>query len=231
MLAKRIIPVMLVRGNLLVKGERFAGDRVVGAALNASRIHASRSVDELCILDIGATKEGRGPDLNMIKELATNTFIPVSVGGGIRTLDQIRALLFSGADKIVIGHEFKRRPEFVKEATKKFGSQAIIVSIDWPRQGIDDAKRAVELGAGEILFNNTERDGTMCGLDIDAIKSICEVPVPVIACGGCSSYKDMESAFNVGASAVGVGALFQFDDATPLGAAKFLKSRGIETRI
>ena len=231
MLAKRIIPVMLVRGNLLVKGKQFAGDRVVGAALQAARVHASRSVDELCILDIGATQEGRGPDLNLVEELTESAFVPVSVGGGIRTLEQIRDLLLAGADKVVIGEEFRRRPEFIKEAADKFGSQAITVSIDWPKQRCAAAEQAIRLGAGEILLNNMERDGTMQGFDLAVVEYVSRVSVPVIACGGCSSYEDMEAALNAGASAVGVGALFQFDDPTPTGAAKFLQAKGVEVRL
>ena len=230
MLAKRIIPVMLVRGDLLVKGRGFSCDRVVGSAIQAARVHASREVDELCILDISATAEGRGPDIGMIATLTEDSFIPVSVGGGVRTDQQIRDLLLAGADKVVIGQAFRNDPDFVRNAAYKYGSQAITVSIDYPKQDISDAIRAVDCGAGEILLNNMERDGTMAGYDIELIEAFSDLSVPVIACGGCESYDDMEAAFCAGASAVGVGALFLFDDATPNGAAKYLLGRGLEVR-
>lgn len=237
MLAVRIIPVMLCRGRSLVKGKHFVNDRVVGHVLQAARTHAARGVDELMILDIAATAEGRGPDLEMIRELTADIFTPVTVGGGVRTLQQIDELLRVGADKVLIGAAaWEIGSTLVREATSHFGSQAVVVPIDYHSKAYWTAERMAQetqaMGAGEILLNNVDRDGTMSGYDLDLIAEVCKaVSVPVIACGGCSGYPDMLAAINAGASAVAAGALFQFEDATPLGAAQWLGQHGITVRL
>lgn len=235
MLAYRIIPTMLCKGRSLVKGTRFVNDRVVGHVLQAARTHAKRGVDELLILDITATAEGRGPDLKMIEELTEDIHVPVTVGGGIKNLGQIKDLLRAGADKVSIGSG--ATPGFLYSAWDKFGGQAIVASLDYsPRQTYEDAigqaRRFSLSGAGEVLLNNKARDGTMEGYDLELIRQVAEaIPVPLIACGGCRDYDDMVSAIQAGASAVAVGALFQFEEATPLEAAKYLKLKGLEARI
>lgn len=246
MLAKRIIPTMLVRGQTLVKGERFNGWRSIGHAAQAARIHAKRGVDELCILDIAATAEKRAPDLDLVRQLSEECFIPITVGGGIRTLRHIDMLLRAGADKVCIGTGFFENHELVRMAAERFGSQAIVVSIDAKGDGIAThcgtvdkllqphvvARGAVLEGAGEILLNNIDRDGVMCGYDLDLIAKVSgAVDVPVIASGGCGSYEDMLAAFKAGADACAVGALFAFTDDTPKGAAQFLKQAGLEVRL
>ena len=238
MLASRIIPVMLCKGRQLVKGQRFVNDRVVGHALQAARIHAARGVDELLILDVFATADGRTVDLGMIEELTDGIFVPVTVGGGVHTLEQIKALLRAGADKVLIGAAAYRPGSFVEEAAQCFGSQAIVVSVDQHHRRSDSAEcvwRASYFaaeGAGEILLNNVDRDGTMQGFDLDLIREVCAaVSVPVIACGGASSYDNIAQVIAAGASAVGVGALFQFEDATPRGAAEYLRDRGVTVRL
>lgn len=245
MLAKRIIPTLLVRGRTLVKGERFDGWRSVGHALQGAQVHAGRGVDELCILDIAATNDGRGPDLQMVSEITANCFIPVTVGGGVRTLDDITALLRSGADKVCIGTGYWEEPTLVRRAAQRFGRQAIVVSVDvrlgqcTSRCGskqvhADPVRAAVEAqneGAGEILLSCVDRDGTMQGYDIPLIREVSQaVDVPVIASGGCSGYSDMLNAFKAGADACAAGALYAFTDCTPKGAARFLKSQGLEVR-
>jgi len=237
-LASRIIPVMLCKGRQLVKGQRFVNDRVVGHALQAARIHAARGVDELLILDVFATADGRTVDLGMIEELTDGIFVPVTVGGGVHTLEQIKALLRAGADKVLIGAAAYRPGSFVEEAAQCFGSQAIVVSVDQHHRRSDSAEcvwRASYFaaeGAGEILLNNVDRDGTMQGFDLDLIREVCAaVSVPVIACGGASSYDNIAQVIAAGASAVGVGALFQFEDATPRGAAEYLRDRGVTVRL
>jgi imidazole glycerol-phosphate synthase subunit HisF len=234
MLTKRVIPTMLCRGRTLVKGKQFAGDRSIGHILQAARVYAARGVDELVILDIGATAEGRGPDLGMVRELTAGCFIPVTVGGGVKTLSDIDALLRAGADKVCIGMSgWENGVEFVRSAADRFGKQAIVLSVDH-RQGVGYLRfgMAAEFcGAGEILLQAVERDGMMCGYDLDAIRSVSNaVSVPVIASGGCSSYQDMLEAIHVGADAVAAGALFAFTDATPRGAAKFLADNGVAVR-
>lgn len=227
-LAARVIPVMLCKGRQLVKGQRFVNDRVIGVALQAARIHASRGVDELLIVDVSASAEGRTIDLGMIEELTDGCFTPVTVGGGVRTVAQIRALLKAGADKVLVGSN--PSPAFLFEAWQTFGSQAIVVSVD--DLSLETAQSYACGGAGELLINNPERDGTMQGFDLDLIHKISHgVPVPVIACGGGRDYADMQAAIEAGASAVGVGALFQFEDLTPRGAAEFLKAHGHEVRL
>lgn len=238
MLVARVIPVMLCKGRQLVKGKRFVNDRVVGHALQAARIHAARGVDELLILDVSATAEGRTVDLGMIEELTDGIFVPVTVGGGIRTLEQIKALLRAGADKVLIGDAAYRDATFIEDAAAMFGSQAIVVTVDHQARKADRAECIwrtqyfASIGAGEILLNNMDRDGTMQGYDIDLIREVtAAVSVPVIVCGGCCDYADMQAAIEAGASAVGVGALFQFEDATPREAAEHLKAKGIEVRL
>ena len=229
MLAKRIIPTMLCRGRALVKGRQFAGDRVVGHVQQAARVHAMRGVDELVILDIGATKEGRGPDLDMIWELSAGCHIPITVGGGVKALNDIDACLRAGADKVCIGAAAE--PWFISAAASRFGRQAIVVSVDH-RPGFDAVANAKSLEAGEILLQSIERDGMLCGYDLDLIRAVSEaVDIPVIASGGCGTYEHMHEAIKAGADAVAAGAMFQFTDATPRKAAQYLKAKGVEVRL
>lgn len=250
-LAVRIIPTILCRGRQMVKGTRFDAWRSVGLAAQAVRIHAMRGVDEVCLLDIGATPEGRGPDLSLVSELAEKLFVPLAVGGGVRTIADVRDLLRAGADKVVIGTIAIEHAERIREMADTVGSQAIVAAVD-ARPLYDDCwvvsdhcgKRKLKLradnmarlferqGAGEILLTSTEREGTMRGYDLELIRQISPmVDVPVIAHGGCGTYQDMVDAVEAGASAVAAGAMFQFTDQTPQGAAEYLAQHGIETRI
>ncbi len=232
MLAHRIIPVMLTKGRTLVKGQRFVNDRVIGVAANAARIHAARGVDELLLIDITATAEGRIPDLKLVEDLCHGNFSPVTVGGGVRTIAHIDSLLRSGADRVLVGAAVRKDLGLVRESAQHFGTQALTVAIDYPDQTIADAVHAAEAGAGEIVLNNKERDGTLEGLDIELIRHAASaVPVPLVACGGCSGYDDMRRAIEAGADAVAAGALFAFTDCTPLGAVRYLKSKGMEVRL
>jgi cyclase len=225
-----------------VKGQRFDSWRSVGHALQAAKIHAARHVDELCILDIGATPEGRGPDFDALTELTRECFCPITVGGGVRSVEDVRQLLAAGADKVAICAAAMKRPELVSDCARKFGTQALVVVLDIDifdsvRNGPDGTPQDIAtfyqgMGAGEILLQSIDRDGTMSGYDIELICSVSEsVDIPVIACGGCSGYEDMANAIKAGASAVAAGALFQFTDATPKGAAEYLAMQGIETRV
>lgn len=250
MLAKRIIPTLLVRGRTLVKGQRFDSWRSIGHALQGAKVHARRGVDELLILDIAATAEGRGPDLDMVRELSEGCFIPITVGGGVRSLQDIDALLRAGADKVAICTAWYGS-EILMQASQRFGSQAVVASVDVkhvPHAGkslvhthcgkvqrglpaIDVAIAAANLGAGEILLSSIDRDGTMAGYDLDLIREVSQaVSVPVIASGGCSGYADMLAAFKAGADACAAGALFAFTDSTPKGAARFLHDNGVAVR-
>lgn len=239
-LAVRIIPTLLCRGRQLVKGQRFNAWRSVGVAAQAVRIHQMRGVDELCLLDIGATPEGRGPDLSLIEELTAHCFMPLSVGGGVRSIEDARALLNAGADKIVVHAETRRRPEIIRELADHFGRQAIVVAVDVEESlarapdtnPISWALRCEDLGAGEILLTSVDREGSMLGYDLRLVEYVATtVSIPVIAHGGCGTYQNMLEAINAGADAVAAGAMFQFTDQTPKGAAEFLKSHGVEVRV
>jgi cyclase len=250
MLTKRIIPALLVRGHQLVKGKRFVNGRSVGAAEQAARIYARRGVDELIILDIAATPAGRGPDFEMVERMTEGNFCPVSVGGGVRSVHDVRALLAAGADKVVIGTAALDL-DLVSNCISRFGSQAITVALDYAgdawythcgatewrapgverHQVIDRAIDIAQAGAGEIILTCINRDGVMDGYDLDMIRAVSNaVDIPLVAAGGCGTYQHMYEAIQAGADAVAAGAMFLFTDATPAGAAAYLTERGIPCR-
>lgn len=243
-LAVRIIPTFLADGSRLVKGRQFAADRVVGHVLQKVRIEQSRQVDELIILNVSDRKWEPGA----VSALTDEAFMPVTVGGGIDTLEDVRMLLNNGADKVSIGRAAIRRPQFVYEVSQAYGSQAVVASIDVDANGLirssgsevlyrsggaaEWAKELEAYGAGEILITSIPREGTMQGYDLALIGAVANaVDVPVIAHGGCKDYEDMYQAIQAGASAVAAGALFQFTDATPKEAAKYLAGKGVEVRL
>lgn len=242
-LANRIIPSILCRGRQMVKGERFDSWRSVGLAAQAVRIHAARGVDEVCLLDVAATPERRGPDLSLVEELSDVLFAPLAVGGGIRSVEDVKNLLRAGADKVVIG---TNAMPLLAPLSQIIGSQALVAAIDVTsgcvafRCGravsalspVEMAVKYEEEGAGEILLTSIDREGSMDGYDIDLIRRVSKaVSIPVIAHGGCSGYSDMVDAIHAGASAVAAGALFQFTDATPIGAARAMHKYGLEVRL
>jgi len=228
-LATRIIPTILSKNGHLVKGIGFKADRICGNSLQAARVHAMRSVDELVILDVG---DGE-PDYEMIRKLTDNCFTPVTVGGGIKSKRVVKELLANGADKVCV-HWRQVRNFRARGMANKFGSQCITAAID-VGEDLQDYMFWVETaqnhGVGEILLQSVERDGTMQGYDLGLIKAVSEsVSIPVIASGGCSGYNNMVEAVKAGASAVAVGALFLFTSATPKGASEYLNEAGIEAR-
>ena len=255
-LAKRIIPSLLHHGTVLIKGQRFDGWRSVGHVQQAARIHAARGVDELLILDIGASKEHRGPNIDLIRQLTDNNFIPVTVGGGITCVEEVKAVLNAGADKVAIGTGLRDLDE-MKLISERYGKQALVAVVDvnargrpvvWPdfeaavwdftmkqpatKMGVVEFAVQCATFAGEIVLTAVDREGTMLGYDLDLIRLVTEaVDIPVIAHGGCSGYEDMLNAIKAGASAVAAGALFQFTDSTPRGAALYLAEHGIEVRL
>lgn len=233
MLAHRIIPTILMKGRQCVKGECFAADRVVGDALNLARVHAIRGVDEILMLDVTATKEGREPDYAMVEQLTSTARVPVTVGGGITQLEHVRNLLAAGADKVSIG---ANKMDLLGEISEKFGRQAVAVTLDCDNDFRDDyvvwAGLLEEIGAGEIILQDVHLDGTMRGYNLNLILEVCErVDIPVIASSGCSGYDDMVDAIHHGASGVAAGALFQFTSATPRAAAEYLDEWGVEVRL
>lgn len=246
MLAKRIIPTMLCRGRQLVKGRRFDSWRSVGLVAQGVRIHQAREVDELVLLDISATQERRGPDLALVRELSETCFMPLAVGGGVKTLKDVRALLNAGADKIVIGTAAHMDAGELARICDTVGSQAIVVSIDHQDQTVwvesakvrtsmhpvDYAQSLARLGVGEILLTSIEREGMMSGYDLETIRLVTEaVNIPVIAHGGAGTYEHFAQAIAAGADGAAAGSFFQFTEGTPRGAAEFLAQQKVEVRL
>lgn len=227
----RIIPVLLIQNGGLVKSIQFQKHTYLGDPINAVKIFNEKEVDEIIILDISASKERRAPNVRQIAEITGEAFMPLAYGGGISTEEQIKEILYEGAEKIVLNTCVFDSPELISRTSQRFGAQSIVVSIDvhknWLGQykvyrdngtkntginPIDLAKKVVELGAGEIMLTSIDRDGTFKGYDLDLIKQVSDsVDVPVIACGGASEIADFQQAVSIGgASAVAAGSLFVF---------------------
>jgi cyclase len=251
MLKTRIIPTLLLKGVGLVKGVAFNSGRRVGAALQSIRVYNLRAVDEIVLLDIAATPGGSQPDFRQIDELADHCFMPMTVGGGVRTLDDIRNLLSVGADKVAINSGAIDDPELIRAGAHEFGTQCIVASIDVMRRAdgqcevygrcgthatkrdpVAWAKTLTELGAGEILVTSIDRDGTMRGYDVALVRDVsAAVEVPVIASGGCGSYSDMAAVLAESrAAAVAAASIFHFTEQNPREAKEFLGARGIPVR-
>ena len=252
MLKVRIMPTLLFKDVGLVKGVGFDSWRRVGSAMQAVKVYNMREVDELVFLDITATRDGRRPDFEVVDDLADECFMPLTVGGGVRTLVDVRRLLQVGADKVAINTALVEIPELVQEAATQFGSQCVVASIDARRQAdgvyqvyirsgtvptskhpISLAREAEALGAGEILLTAIDRDGTMEGYDIELTKLVSEaVTVPVIASGGAGNYEHMAEVLQKGnASAVAAASIFHFTQQTPLEAKRYLQERGVNVRL
>ncbi len=244
MLAKRIIPTVLCRGRQLVKGRAFNAWRTVGMAAQAVKIHQARGVDEIILLDISATSEQRGPDLAMVRDLTEKCFSPITVGGGIRTIDHVHALMAAGADKVAICTA-AFETNIITQTAARYGTQAVVAAVDtkdgyvysdrgtrrWPMAPAPYAVMMEGEGAGEILLTSMELEASMGGYDLPAIRDVSEaVGIPVIAHGGCGGYHHMHQAIEAGASAVAAGALFQFTECTPKAAADYLAEQGVEVR-
>ena len=249
MLACRVIPQLLVSGRSLIKGRQFDAWRSVGVPQAAVKVHQLRQVDELMLIDIAATPECRGPDLGLIEELADSCFSPLTVGGGVRSIDDIRQLLRSGADKVVIGTAALQDKRFLCEAVDLYGSSTIVAAVDCKRMsGVgltyikcgthplllrpeQAAMQLEECGVGEILLTSIDQEGTMAGYDLELIRSVSEDSnIPIVAAGGCAGPEDMYQAIGAGADAVAAGALFQFSECTPAQASGYLSSMGVEAR-
>jgi cyclase len=246
----RLIPTLLWKDVGLVKGVRFDSWRRIGSVLPAIKVYNARDVDELILLDITATPENRNPDHESVREFAEECSIPLTVGGGIRTTDQIAALLSAGADKIALNTTLYEHPDLVDRAARHFGSQCVVASIDVGRRGdgsytcvsrsgtrdtgrepLAVAREAVDRGAGEILLTSIDRDGAMTGYDVDLIRRVAVVSVPVIASGGAGSYAHMiDAVCRGGASAVAAASIFHFTEQTPAEAKAALHAAGIPVR-
>lgn len=251
MLKVRIIPTLLWKDVGLVKGVGFDSWRRVGSVMPAIKVYNTRQVDELILLDITATEQGREPDYDSVDEFSAECFVPLTVGGGISTIEHVKNLLRAGADKICINSAALDNPELIREASEKFGAQCVVVSIDakkvaegryecFSHSGIKHSGKEVgawaeeveRLGAGEILITPIELDGTMQGYDLELLKTVTQrVRIPVIASGGAGCYHHMFEAISVGnASAVAAASIYHFTQQTPLEAKEYLASKGVPTR-
>lgn len=248
MLKLRIIPCLTIKHNRLVKSVQFCEHRNIGSYIAAARVFNARDVDEMVVLDLDAAVFGINPKL--LQEITKECFMPLTLGGGIRTTEDIRLLLRLGADKIAVNTEALKDPSLIKHASAQFGSQCIVVSIDAKKT--DDgyevygsggtaktgrspeawAKEAEALGAGEIFLTSIDHDGVMDGYDTDLIKRVSEVVhIPVIASGGAGKAEDFLEAVQSGASALAAASIFQYTEVTPLAIKTHLAGHGIETRL
>ena len=254
-LAKRIIPCLDVDQGRVVKGVNFVDIRDAGDPVEVAKRYNAQHADELTFLDISASHEGRGTTLDMVSRIASEVFIPLTVGGGIRTCDDIRALLNAGADKVSINTAAVTHPEFVREASDRFGNQCIVVAIDAKRvstegepprweifthggrnstglDAIEWSRKMVDYGAGELLVTSMDRDGTRSGFDLALTRAISDtVSVPVIASGGVGSLDDLADGITEGhADAVLAASIFHFGEHTIAEAKQRIAARGITVR-
>ncbi len=250
MLKTRIMPTLLYRGTGLVKGVGFDAWRIVGAPVQAVRLYNMRQVDELVFLDIDATREGRAPDYALIDDIADDCFMPLTVGGGIRTVEHVERLLEVGADKVSINSAAVEVNGLVADVARRFGAQCVVASVDarrieggWrvsTRSGthatdldpVEFSRVLEEEGAGEILLTSVERDGTMKGYDIELCQAVSDaVGIPVIASGGAGSIEHVRDVLKNGrASAAAMASLFHFTELTPLEIKAALAQDGIAVR-
>ncbi len=251
-LARRIIPCLDIDGGRVVKGERFVGLRDAGDPVEAARRYDCEGADELAVLDISASHEGRETVLCTVSAIAAQVFIPLTVGGGVRSEEDVRNLLRAGADKVSINTEAVVQPDLVQRAAAHFGSQCIVVAIDARRYsdargwevvthggrrstGLDViqwAQRVTEQGAGEILLTSMDRDGTRDGFDLELTQAVSvAVPVPVIASGGVGTLQHLADGIQLGgADAVLAASIFHFGEYSIKQAKQYLAAAGIEIR-
>lgn len=255
-LAKRIIPCLDVDNGRVVKGVQFENIRDAGDPVEIARRYDEQGADEITFLDITASVDNRDTTLHTVERMASQVFIPLTVGGGVRTVQDIRNLLNAGADKVGINSAAVKNPEFVREAAERFGSQCIVVAIDAKKvsgeseanrweifthggrnpTGIDAvewARRMTDYGAGEILLTSMDRDGTKNGFDIALTRAISDaVPVPVIASGGVGNLQHLvDGVIQGGADAVLAASIFHFGEYSIAEAKQYMHSAGIEMRL
>ncbi|CBL18009.1 imidazole glycerol phosphate synthase subunit HisF [Ruminococcus champanellensis] len=251
MLAKRIIPCLDVRNGKVVKGVNFQGIQDVGDPVECAAEYNRQGADELVFYDITASHEGRGVILDVVRRAAQQVFVPLTVGGGISTIDDFRETLRAGADKVSINSSAVKNPKLIAEAADIFGSQCVVVGVDAKRNGtggytvyvnggridmhldlIQWVKEIQRLGAGEICLNSIDADGTKAGFDIEMLNAVCDaVKIPVIASGGCGSLSDFSDVFEqTGATAALAASLFHFKELTVQQVKTHLKQQGIAVR-
>ena len=250
MLSKRIIPCLDVKDGRVVKGINFVGLKDVGDPVECAKMYNWQGADEIVFLDITATHEGRKTMADVVKKTAKEVFVPLTVGGGISSVEDFRTLLLAGADKISINSAAVKTPSLITEAADKFGSQCVVVAIDAKRvdgkfhvvvhggridtglDAIEWAKRVCKLGAGEILLTSMDADGTKEGFDIELLNAVCDVVnVPVIASGGCGKLEDFSQVFKESkADAALAASLFHYNVLTVGQVKKHLREQNIPVR-
>ncbi|NOY54308.1 MAG: imidazole glycerol phosphate synthase subunit HisF [Deltaproteobacteria bacterium] len=254
MLAKRIIPCLDVREGRVVKGVQFVGIRDAGDPVEVARLYDAQGADELTFLDITASHEKRGIMIDVVRRTAEEVFMPLTVGGGISSIEHIRELLNAGADKVSINTAAVRNPDFIREAAERFGSQCIVVAIDAKRvsdepvkweifthggrrptgiDALDWAEKMVELGSGELLVTSMDRDGTKVGYDNELNRAISErTRVPIIASGGVGELRHLYDGIIEGkADAVLAASIFHYREFTVGQVKEYLKSLGVTVRL
>ena len=246
MLKRRIIPIELIDRGRLVKTVEFSAPRDVGDPVKSSHVYSNQDADELVLLNITRDKRDVKLLVDVVEQIAQECFVPLTVGGGICCLSDTEQLFAVGADKVLVNSVAYSRPEIITEITAQFGTQSVVVGID-VRSGpecyslfsgcggkhekislADHIARAVKSGAGEIMIQSIDRDGTMTGYDIDLLRTaIALSPVPLIAAGGAGNFVHLKNAFDAGVDAAACGSLFNFGDNNPLRAKAFLKNYNI----
>lgn len=253
MLTKRIIPCLDVKDGKVVKGINFVGLKEVGDPVELARKYYEQGADELVFLDIMATHEHRDTMVNVVKEVAKEIYMPFTVGGGIRTIEDVRKMLRAGADKVSVNSAAVKNPKLISEGAEQFGNQCMVLAVDGKKRedgsgwnvfvhggridtGLDALewiKQGVALGAGEILLTSMDTDGTKAGYDLEFCKAVRnEVPVPVIASGGCGSLQHFYDVFDQEAADAALAAsLFHYDELTVRDVKEYLKEKGIPVRL
>jgi cyclase len=252
MLTKRVIPCLDVKDGRVVKGVNFVDLVDAGDPVEQARIYDRAGADELCFLDITASSDNRGIIYDVVRATAEHCFMPLTVGGGVREVQDVRNLLLAGADKVSINTAAVTRPDFVAEAARKFGTQCIVVAIDAKRDGkggfevfthggrnptgieaVAWARRMTELGAGEILLTSMDRDGTKQGFDVELTRAVADaVSVPVIASGGVGNLDHMVGGIVSGhADAVLAASIFHFGDYSISDAKRAMQAAGLSVRL
>ncbi len=256
MLAKRIIPCMDIDNGRIVKGVHFVNLRDAGDPVEQARIYNEAGADELVFLDISATHEGRETVKETVKKVASEVFMPLTVGGGIRTVDDMRNILLAGADKVSVNTAAVKNPDLLKEGADRFGSQCVVLAVDSRRcskpdepprwevvvnggrtpTGIDViewVQKAVEIGAGEILLTSMEADGTMAGYDIGVTRAVSEVvPVPIIASGGAGKLEDFAEVLTEGKADAALAASLFHDGLLEIEEVKlYLQKNNVPVRL
>lgn len=249
--AKRIIPCLDVNNGRVVKGVNFVGLKDAGDPIEVAKRYNDEGADELCFLDITASSDGRDTIVHVVEEVAKQLFIPLTVGGGIRKIDDISRLLNVGCDKVSLNSSAVDNPNLIYEAANKFGSQCIVVAIDVKKNdkgsynvfvhggrkdtgldAIEWAKKVYDLGAGEILLTSMDSDGTKAGYDLNITSAISNsVQIPVIASGGAGTMEHILQAFKNGADAALAASIFHYKEIEIMKLKEFLKNNGIGVRI